>query len=143
MASAPHNPPFRADHVGSFLRPPQLLSARADREEGKISAADLRFLRSLTSRPPKMTIPSPTTLPLRSGREHISREAYPDLDLFWEDVVDAFRKELAALYEAGCRYVQIDETTFASLSDTSSCTYLARRGDDGRKLLLETYPDIM
>jgi len=230
MASAPHNPPFRADHVGSFLRPPQLLSARADREAGKISAADLRaieddairdvvrfqeslglqsitdgeyrravfymgfygglggvsatydtsgqeftfvdrqghklpliiptvearlkwrtsihaaefkFLRSLTSRTPKMTIPSPTILHLRSGREHISREAYPDLDLFWADIVDAFRSELAALFEAGCRYVQIDETTLASLSDTSSWTYLERRGDDGRKLLLETYPEIM
>src|ERR1700739_726044 len=44
MASAPHNPPFRADHVGSFLRPPRLLSARADREAGKISTADLRVL---------------------------------------------------------------------------------------------------
>ncbi len=44
MGSAPHNPPFRADHVGSFLRPPQLLSARADREAGKISAAELRAI---------------------------------------------------------------------------------------------------
>lgn len=230
MSSAPHNPPFRADHVGSFLRPAQLLSARADRESGKISAAELhamedsairevvrfqeslglesitdgeyrravfytafyaglgdvsavydisgqewsfvdrqghrlpliiptvnsrlkwkapihagefRFLSELTSRMPKMTIPSPTILHLRAGREHISRDAYPDLELFWEDVVDAFRKELAALYDAGCRYVQIDETTLASLSDTSSWTYLERRGDNGRKLLLETYPEIM
>jgi 5-methyltetrahydropteroyltriglutamate--homocysteine methyltransferase len=44
MPSAPHDPPFRADHVGSFLRPPQLLSARADREAGRISAADLRAI---------------------------------------------------------------------------------------------------
>ncbi len=230
MVSAPHNPPFRADHVGSFLRPPHLLSARADREAGKISADGLRaieddairgvvkfqeglglqsitdgeyrravfymgfygglggvsamydtsdqewtfvdrgghklpliiptvdarlkwkapihpdefrFLSSLTSRTPKITIPSPTILHLRAGREHISREAYPDLELFWEDVVDAFRNELAALYQAGCRYVQIDETTLASLSDTSSWRYLERRGDDGRRLLLETYPAIM
>jgi 5-methyltetrahydropteroyltriglutamate--homocysteine methyltransferase len=230
VASAPHNPPFRADHVGSFLRPPHLLSARADHEVGKISAMQLRtieddairavvkfqeslglesitdgeyrravfymgfygglggvsatydtsgqewafvdrqghrlpliipkvdtrlnwkapihagefkFLRSLTSRTPKMTIPSPTILHLRSGRENISREAYPDLDLFWADVVDAFHQELTALYEAGCRYVQIDETTLASLSDTASWAYLERRGDDGRKLLLETYPEIM
>ena len=230
MPPAPHDPPFRADHVGSFLRPPQLLSARADREAGTMSVAELgavedaairevvkfqeslglqsitdgeyrravfymgfygglggvsatydtsgqewafvdrqghrlpliiptverrlqwkapihatefEFLRSLTTRTPKMTIPSPTILHLRSGREHISRKAYPDLDLFWEDVINAFRKELAALYRAGCRYVQIDETTLASLSDTSSWAYLARRGDDGRKLLLETYPAIM
>ena len=230
MPSAPHNPPFRADHVGSFLPPLRLLSARADHEAEKISAMQLRaleddairavvrfqeslglqsitdgeyrravfymgfygglggvsatydtsgqewafvdrqghrlpliipkvdtrlkwkapihagefkFLRSLTSRTPKMTIPSPTILHLRSGRENISREAYPDLDLFWADVVDAFRQELSALYEAGCRYVQIDETTLASLSDTASWAYLERRGDDGRKLLLETYPEIM
>jgi 5-methyltetrahydropteroyltriglutamate--homocysteine methyltransferase len=230
MGCAPHNPPFRADHVGSFLRPPRLLNARADREAGKISAAELhaiedgaireivwfqeslglesitdgeyrravfytafyaglgdvsavydtsgqewsfvdrqghrlpliiptvnsrlkwkapihadefRFLSSLTSRMPKMTIPSPTILHLRAGREHISRDAYPDLDLFWEDIVDAFRKELAALHEAGCRYVQIDETTLASLSDASSWPHLERRGDDGRRLLLKTYPEIM
>jgi 5-methyltetrahydropteroyltriglutamate--homocysteine methyltransferase len=44
MASAPHNPPFRVDHVGSFLRPPQLLSARADHEARKISAKQLRAI---------------------------------------------------------------------------------------------------
>ena len=35
-------PPFRADHVGSLLRPKELLKARADREAGRISAAELR-----------------------------------------------------------------------------------------------------
>jgi len=37
-------PPFRADHVGSLLRPPELLRAREDRAEGRISAADLRTI---------------------------------------------------------------------------------------------------
>jgi 5-methyltetrahydropteroyltriglutamate--homocysteine methyltransferase len=40
--TAPHNPPFRAEHIGSLLRPPQLLKARADNEDGRLSAADLR-----------------------------------------------------------------------------------------------------
>ena len=40
--TAPHNPPFRAEHIGSLLRPPELLAARADQEAGRISAADLR-----------------------------------------------------------------------------------------------------
>ena len=45
MASdAPHDPPFRADHVGSLLRPPELLKARADRAAGKISAEELRAI---------------------------------------------------------------------------------------------------
>ena len=35
-------PPFRADHVGSLLRPPDLLQARADRADGSISAEQLR-----------------------------------------------------------------------------------------------------
>ena len=35
---SPHDPPFRADHVGSLLRPPELLKARSDRASGKISA---------------------------------------------------------------------------------------------------------
>src|SRR6266849_6163955 len=35
-------PPFRADHVGSLLRPPELLRARAEREQGRISAQELR-----------------------------------------------------------------------------------------------------
>jgi 5-methyltetrahydropteroyltriglutamate--homocysteine methyltransferase len=35
-------PPFRADHVGSLLRPPELLRARADRRAGSITAAELR-----------------------------------------------------------------------------------------------------
>src|SRR5512132_3119115 len=35
-------PPFRADHVGSLLRPPQLLQAREDFKEGRIDAAELR-----------------------------------------------------------------------------------------------------
>jgi 5-methyltetrahydropteroyltriglutamate--homocysteine methyltransferase len=35
-------PPFRADHVGSLLRPKQLLKAREDHQAGRISAAELR-----------------------------------------------------------------------------------------------------
>jgi 5-methyltetrahydropteroyltriglutamate--homocysteine methyltransferase len=35
-------PPFRADHVGSLLRPPQLLKAREDHAEGRIDDAELR-----------------------------------------------------------------------------------------------------
>jgi 5-methyltetrahydropteroyltriglutamate--homocysteine methyltransferase len=37
-------PPFRADHVGSLLRPAALLKARAQRAEGSISAGDLRSI---------------------------------------------------------------------------------------------------
>src|SRR5437764_9150217 len=42
--SAPHDPPFRAEHVGSLLRPPELLKARADHEKDQLSAAELKRL---------------------------------------------------------------------------------------------------
>src|SRR6516164_1529579 len=37
-----NTPPFRADHVGSLLRPPQLLAARDDFAVGRIDGARLR-----------------------------------------------------------------------------------------------------
>ena len=40
--TARKTPPFRADHVGSLLRPPELLKAREDFKNNKISAAELR-----------------------------------------------------------------------------------------------------
>jgi 5-methyltetrahydropteroyltriglutamate--homocysteine methyltransferase len=43
-AAAPHDPPFRADQVGSLLRPAPLKKARQDRAAGKISALDLHSL---------------------------------------------------------------------------------------------------
>ena len=42
--ASPHDPPFRADHVGSLLRSPELLKARGDRAAGKISAEELRAI---------------------------------------------------------------------------------------------------
>src|SRR5690348_15851954 len=37
-------PPFRADHVGSFLRPPSIHDARGKREKGEITAAELKAI---------------------------------------------------------------------------------------------------
>jgi methionine synthase II (cobalamin-independent) len=214
-------PPFRADHVGSFLRPPELLAARERHQKGEISRAELRavedaairgvvrlqeevgllgitdgefrrtyfhvdfleqlegvetrggltthfhtatgkevdfappvlhatakvrhvrpiqvadfqFLRSLTSRTPKVTIPSPTMLHFRGGRDAISREAYPDLEPFYQDVAAAYRKELAALGAAGCRYLQLDDTNLAYLCDPKLRDGARGRGDDPAQLV--------
>src|SRR5262249_10939340 len=40
-SSAPHNPPFRAEHIGSLLRPLELLKARTEHEAGRLSAGEL------------------------------------------------------------------------------------------------------
>jgi 5-methyltetrahydropteroyltriglutamate--homocysteine methyltransferase len=54
---------------------------------------------------------------MRAGREGISTEAYPDMEEFFEDAASVYRAEIRLLVEAGCRYVQIDDTNFAYLCD--------------------------
>jgi len=212
-------PPFRADHVGSFLRPADLLSARERYRKGEISRPDLRavedrairdvvrmqedaglqgvtdgefrrtyfhidfleqlegvetrggltahfhgakgdvdfappvlhvtgkvrhgkpiqvedfkFLKSVTRRTPKVTIPSPTMLHFRGGRDAISRDAYPELDDFFADVAAAYRAEIRALSDAGCTYLQLDDTNLAYLCDPKMREGARARGDDPNEL---------
>ncbi|NML04374.1 5-methyltetrahydropteroyltriglutamate--homocysteine S-methyltransferase [Sphingomonas sp. G-3-2-10] len=213
-------PPFRADHVGSFLRPKALLDARAQFKEGAIDAAALRavedsairdvvkfqedlglkgitdgefrrtyfhtdfllqldgveeaggtqvkfhqhggkeleyappvmkiagkvehardiqradfdFLASVTSATPKVTIPSPTMLHFRGGRDAIDATAYPDLDQFYDDLAAAYRAEIASLADAGCRYLQLDDTNLAYLCDETQRENAKRRGMDPDEL---------
>jgi 5-methyltetrahydropteroyltriglutamate--homocysteine methyltransferase len=211
-------PPFRADHVGSFLRPARLLEARARHRAGEIDASELRgveddairgivrfqeelglkavtdgefrrayfhtdFLlqldgveeaggtavhfhqhggRELEYAPPvmkitgrvahvrdiqradydylasvaapgsvpKVTIPSPTMLHFRGGRDAIDPAAYPDLDVFYADLSAAYRAEIAGLAAAGCRYLQLDDTNLAYLCDDTQRENARARGLD-------------
>ena len=216
-------PPFRADHVGSFLRPAYLIEAREKKAKGQITPAELRSvedraitdivkfqhdcgLTSITDgefrrtyfhidfldqlggvktdipvtikRPdgteelapptirvvgkvthakeiqradfeylkrqvaehapgatPKVTIPSPTMLHFRGGRGGISREAYPELDpAFYDDTAKAYGDELLSLHNAGCRYVQMDDTNMAYLCDEKMREAARQRGDDPNEL---------
>jgi 5-methyltetrahydropteroyltriglutamate--homocysteine methyltransferase len=84
---------------------------------------------------PKVTIPSPTMLHFRGGRAGISREAYPELDpAFYDDVAQAYADELHSLYNAGCRYVQMDDTNLAYLCDEKMREAARQRGDDPNEL---------
>jgi 5-methyltetrahydropteroyltriglutamate--homocysteine methyltransferase len=213
-------PPFRADHVGSLLRPRSIFEARAKFRAGELDAAGLReiedreiaamipklaatgiravtdgefrrewfhldFLRQLGGitvegmiasssdseetvemappritvtgrltheRPiqvadfeflaahcpegctPKVSIPSPTMAHFRGGRAGIDIESYPDLDPFFEDLAQAYRDEIAAMYAAGCRYVQLDDTNLAYLCDPAMRQGAIDRGDDPDEL---------
>jgi len=212
-------PPFRADHVGSFLRPKRLLEARDRHQKGELSKeglraveddaiaeivkfqedvglqsitdgefrrtyfhidfleqlggvktdipvtirkpdgteelappvmrvidkvrhvkdiqrADFEFLKAQVSPglTPKVTIPSPTMLHFRGGRAGISREHYPDLEAFYQDVADAYGDELRSLADAGCTYVQMDDTNLAYLCDDKMREAARTRGDDPNEL---------
>ena len=189
--------PFRADHVGSFLRPAALKEARAKREQGAITAAELKavedrevekiikkqeeiglklatdgefrrswwhfdflgmldgvevydtdqgiqfrgvqtkaqslrivgkvgfsnhpmlehfkFLKAHTSVTPKMTIPAPPVLHFRLAKDGIKKDVYPDLDGFFHDLGQAYKQAVKGFYDAGCRYLQFDDTVWAYL----------------------------
>jgi 5-methyltetrahydropteroyltriglutamate--homocysteine methyltransferase len=212
-------PPFRADHVGSFLRPKRLLEARDKKAKGEITAEQLRaveddaireivkfqegvglqsitdgefrrtyfhidfleqlggvktdipvtirkpdgteelappvmrvvdkvrhvkdiqkadfdYLKSQVSpgKTPKVTIPSPTMLHFRGGRAGISKDHYPDLEPFYQDVANAYGDELRSLAAAGCTYVQMDDTNLAYLCDDKMREAARSRGDDPDEL---------
>jgi methionine synthase II (cobalamin-independent) len=215
--SAKLNPPFRADHVGSLLRPQTILAARERQAHGEITATELReieddgvrdvaklqaglglkvvtdgefhrrhwfldFLEKIEGvavrgglpvkfhneagekdmAPPvlhvdgklhrkvglatddfavlqsvtpagcvaKQTVPSPTIVHFRGGRDAVDRTAYPDLDGFFADLAQVFREEVAGLAALGCRYLQIDDTNLAFLCDPALRADVAARGDD-------------
>ena len=67
-------------------------------------------------------------------RTALARSVYPDLDGFWADLVEAYAAELRALGDAGCTYVQLDETCLPKLADPAIQEVVRRRGDDGRML---------
>jgi 5-methyltetrahydropteroyltriglutamate--homocysteine methyltransferase len=116
------------------FEPPVMQVTNKVRHAKAIQRADLEFLRSITSRTPKVTIPSPTMLHFRGGRNAINREAYPDLDAFYDDVAAAYADELQSLGEAGCTYVQFDDTNLAYLCDEKMREGARQRGDDPNDL---------
>ena len=210
-------PPFRADHVGSLLRPKPLLEARERHRKGDIDAAELRvredaairevialqrdaglstvtdgefrraswhmdfiyslggvrqvqgesihvhfrneegeyeyappamrvaerialketifadafrFLRdnALPGQTPKLTIPSPSMVHYRGGNSSIDRSVYPELDAFWGDLSSAYRDQLAGVYELGCRYLQLDDTSLAYINDPAQREHIEQIG---------------
>jgi len=95
-----------------------------------IMTEDFAFLKSQTTLTPKMTIPSPSMLHLRGGRAAVSPHAYPELEAFWADVAAAYRRAIGYLYAVGCRYLQLDDITFAYLCDPRIQATCRANGDD-------------
>ncbi len=105
------------------------------RWSGPINVPDFAFIQANTTLLPKVTIPGPCALHFRGGDRAVLARAYKDLDQFWDDIVAAFDAELKALSDAGCRYVQIDETAFAKFGDPEVQASLKARGDDWDALI--------
>lgn len=114
--------------------PPRLAVTGPLRHVRNIQVDDFAFLAGVTTQTPKVSIPSPTMVHFRGGRAAIDIESYPDLDLFFADLAQCYREEIAALYAAGCRYLQLDDTNLAYLCDPKMRAGAVERGDDPKEL---------
>jgi 5-methyltetrahydropteroyltriglutamate--homocysteine methyltransferase len=128
--------PRPADFSGEGDSPPIPVVVGKVRHEQPIFADAFSYLASVTTRTPKITIPGPGMANLMGGRAVVDAGAYPDMDEFWADLVEAYRAEVAALYAAGCRYLQLDDVSFAYLCDPNFRAQMTARGDDPDELIV-------
>jgi 5-methyltetrahydropteroyltriglutamate--homocysteine methyltransferase len=101
-----------------------------------------RFVKEHTRRTPKMTIPSPSALHFRYGRQAVPEAIYPSMDEFFHDLGQTYRKAIRAFADAGCRYLQLDEVNLAYLCDPELREQVRDRGDDPETLPL-VYADMI
>jgi 5-methyltetrahydropteroyltriglutamate--homocysteine methyltransferase len=89
-----------------------------------------KFLKAHTRQTPKMTIPSPSSLHFRYGRDAVPQTIYPAMADFYRDLGETYRKVVRAFADAGCRYLQLDEVNLAYLCDPSLRKVISDRGED-------------
>lgn len=116
------------------FKPPVLSVTGKLKHVKDIQVADFNYLKSIVTQTPKVTIPSPTMIHFRGGRKSIDINSYPDMDVFFADLAAAYREEINHLYEAGLRYLQLDDTNLAYLCDPKMRAAAAERGEDPNEL---------
>jgi 5-methyltetrahydropteroyltriglutamate--homocysteine methyltransferase len=120
----------KTDGTQVGFKPPTMHVGSKVRHVAPIQGPDFDFLKSVTTRTPKVCIPAPSMLHFRGGREAISEAVYPRLEDFYEDLTAAYRAEVVDLAERGCRYLQFDDTNLAYLCDPAIRERTRARGDD-------------
>jgi len=93
-----------------------------------------KFVAAHAKATPKMTIPSPSSLHFRYGRDAVPQSIYPAMDDFYRDLGESYRKAVRAFADAGCRYLQLDEVNFTYLCDPKLRALVADRGEDPDQL---------
>lgn len=126
------NPAAKAADDG--FTPPKLSVTGTLKHVRDIQVADFNYLKSVVSQTPKVSIPSPTMVHFRGGRKSIDINSYPDMDEFFGDLAAAYREEIDHLYQAGLRYLQLDDTNLAYLCDPKMRAAAVERGEDPNEL---------
>jgi len=94
-----------------------------------------KFLKAHASAVPKMTIPSPAILHFRLEPGAVDTRFYPDRDAIFDDLGRTYRHAVRAFYDAGCRYLQFDDTAWAYLCSPAELSKARERGLNADRLL--------
>ena len=106
------------DFTGNVYRPPVPTTvAKLGLPEDGIFQEDFKFLKSVTTKTPKITLPAPEILHYRGGRDAVDKDVYPEMEEFFADIIKIYAEEVQGLADAGCCYLQIDNTDTACLCD--------------------------
>lgn len=93
------------------------ITGRLDFPDDHPMLEHFRYLASVTNVQPKISIPGPSACHFRTAPEDISVEEYADPEVLFADLSRTYKKAVQAFYDAGCRYLQMDDIFFAYLCD--------------------------
>jgi 5-methyltetrahydropteroyltriglutamate--homocysteine methyltransferase len=127
---------FHSDEGEYDYNPPAMRVAEAVTLPETIFASAFEFLRehAHADQTPKLTIPSPSMVHYRGGNSSIDPAVYPDMDRFWDDLTSAYAAQIAGVYELGCRYLQLDDTSLAYVNDPAQRAHIVEIGGDPEHL---------
>jgi 5-methyltetrahydropteroyltriglutamate--homocysteine methyltransferase len=125
---------FRHDHGHEQAFTEPHVTGKVRRRQ-PIALDEFEFLRRVASATPKITLPSPSTMHFYRSRDYADAGVYADAAAFFSDLAEVYRAEIAALGEAGCRYVQLDEVALAMLCDPEVRARVAAAGGEPEQLV--------
>lgn len=101
-----------------------------------------RYVASVSDVQPKISIPGPSCAHFRTAKSDIAPEEYADVEVLLADLATTYAKAVQAFYDAGCRYLQMDDIFFAYLCDPKHRASKAEEGLDP-DWLIEAYARTM
>ena len=124
---------FDTRFKGGDPKPPMMAVTGKLRRTKPSMVSHFAFLKSIVKNgTAKFTMPSPAMLHARADRASI-RKTYPDEAEFWADLATCYREEIRDLCRAGCRYLQLDDTTIAMWGDPKVQEQFKKLGDDPKQ----------
>jgi 5-methyltetrahydropteroyltriglutamate--homocysteine methyltransferase len=115
------------------IREPKVTAKLKRREP--LSAEDFSTLKTMTRRPIKANLPTPSVAHFFTGDAALDRTAYGNREELMDDLARIMREEIADLAARGCTYLQMDEVPLAVICDPKNMEVVRRRGDDPDQLI--------